>query len=68
MEAQTGDAGKRHSVVFADGVLTVDGVKIPMPARPKNEVAGTAYDVLSLFGVGLSVALLVAQVILRFRV
>lgn len=53
----------RPNVVFGEGYVSVDGVKIPLPKRPDGEVAGTVYDVLSLLGVVASIALIIAQLI-----
>ena len=70
-EGETMSAGTqavRPNVVFGDGFLSVDGVKIPLPKRPAGEVVGTVYDVLSLVGVVASIALVIAQLIRMIRV
>jgi hypothetical protein len=43
-------------------------MRIPLPGRPKHEVAATVYDVLTVVGVTLSVALIVAQLVLRLPI
>ena len=57
----------RPNVVFGDGYVSVDGVKIPLPKRPDGDVAGAVYDVLSLVGVVASIALVIAQLIVAFK-
>ena len=54
---------KKPEVLITDGALLVDGVRIPLPARPQNEIAGAVYDVLSIIGVAISIVLVIAQLL-----
>jgi len=51
-------------ILFTDGALIIDGVRIPLPARPQHPVASLVYDVLSLIGVAMSVVAVIAQVLI----
>ena len=62
MEASQ-EAGTGPRVVFGDGYVEVDGIKIPLPKRPESKDLGFVYDVLGLIGMVAAVALTVAQLI-----
>ena len=59
--------GKGPDVVFMDGYMLVNGVKVSMPPRPKNEIVSVLYDIFSLVGVLASVALVVTQLVYARR-